>query len=164
MDSVRAIPLKLAGLARADPDTHVFAASDGGLLRQDNWRRRVWMPALEVAGLGNATPRPGFHDLRRAVGTSLTGLGVDPKTTQHRLGHSDIRTTLQIYARALDSNDQDAAEQLATRYMGTNDEPSPRSAPDDTDEFATRLQSTPDLGRSSGGERTRTADFYVAKL
>ena len=34
---------------------------------------------LDFAG---SKPRPGFHDLRRAVGSALVGGGVDPKTVQ----------------------------------------------------------------------------------
>lgn len=105
-----------ARLTGGDQNAFVFTAPDGGPLRQDNWRRRVWIPALETAGLAKATPRPGFHDLRRAVGTALVGGGVDPKTAQKRLGHSDVRTTLALYARAVEANDQNAAELLSTRF------------------------------------------------
>jgi hypothetical protein len=35
---------------------------------------------------------------------------VDPRTAATRLGHSDVRLTLDVYARALDEADRAAAE------------------------------------------------------
>jgi len=122
--------LARVGLTGADLDAYVFTSPTGGLLRQDNWRRRVWIPALKVAGLDTATPRPGFHDLRRAVGTTLVSAGVNPKTAQTRLGHSDVRTTLQIYARAVEQKDRDAAEVLATNFMARDSSLAPTTRPE----------------------------------
>ena len=72
-----------SGLTATDRDPDGFTAPEGGLLSQDNWRRRVWIPALKAAGLAKARPRPGFHDLRRAVATALSARvliqdGADP--------------------------------------------------------------------------------------
>jgi len=107
-----------SGLTADDRGALVFSAPHGGVLNRDNWRRRVWIPALESAGLGQAAPRPGFHDLRRAVATALVGAGVDPKTVQTRLGHADVRTTLEIYTRVTTASDHVAAELLADRFLG----------------------------------------------
>jgi integrase len=41
----------------------------------------------------------GFHDLRRTNATGLVAPGVDVKTAQGLLGHSDSRLTLDHYAR-----------------------------------------------------------------
>ena len=112
-----------ASLTGADHDALIFTAPDGGLLRPDNWRRRVWMPTLEVAGLAKASPRPGFHDLRRAVATTLVGAGVNPKTVQARLGHADVRTTLEIYTRTQAEADRGAADLLARRFLRPDSDP-----------------------------------------
>ncbi len=101
-----------------DSDELVFQAPEGGPLYQDNWRRRVWLPALMAVGLDDPMHRPGFHDLRRAVATALVAAGIDPRTVQNRLGHSDVRTTLGLYAQVVDARDRSAAELLASRYMG----------------------------------------------
>ena len=53
---------------------------------------------------------PTFHALRHAQATLLVAGGVDPKTVQARLGHEQITTTLQIYAEALEENDEKAAD------------------------------------------------------
>jgi len=41
-----------------------------------------------------------FHDLHRTNATAMVAEGVDVKTAQARLGHSDPRLTLAIYAQA----------------------------------------------------------------
>ena len=70
------------------------------------------VPATEAAGL----PGLHFHDLRRANATMLVAEGVDPKTAQRRLGHADIRMTLDVYAQALDSAEREAGERLGARF------------------------------------------------
>jgi integrase len=49
------------------PDSLVFTSPTGALLRDGNFRRRVWRPALTKAGL----PGIHFHDLRH-TGNTLT--------------------------------------------------------------------------------------------
>lgn len=43
----------------------------------------------------------GFHDLRHTSASILLKPGTHPKIVQERLGHSDIRTTLQTYSHVL---------------------------------------------------------------
>jgi len=101
------------GLTGADADAFVFTSPNSGPLRYSNWRRRVWVPACERAGLGGLV----FHDLRRAAATALVLEGVDMKTAQTRLGHSDPRLTLGIYAQASREADRDAADRVGARYL-----------------------------------------------
>jgi integrase len=101
------------GLTTAD--AFLFAEADGDVLDYSNWRSRVWVPACREAGL----PGLVFHDLRRANATALVAEGVDLKTAQTRLGHSDPRLTLAIYAQATTEADRSAADRLAGRLMGT---------------------------------------------
>jgi hypothetical protein len=35
------------------PDAWVFPDTNGGPIRYSNWRRRIWLPALDVAGLND---------------------------------------------------------------------------------------------------------------
>ena len=83
-------------------------------LRYANWRSRVWLPATKAAGLEGT----GFHDLRRATATAMVAGGVDIKTAQVRLGHSDTRLTLAIYAHATSAADRAAAELLGAQFLG----------------------------------------------
>jgi len=43
--------------------------------------------------------------------------GVDVKTAQTRLGHSDPRLTLGLYAQASNEADRDAAERVGARFV-----------------------------------------------
>jgi integrase len=103
------------GLTGADADAFVFVMPGGGPLDYSRWRRRVWLPATRTAGLEGVT----FHDLRRANATAMVLDGVDLKTAQNRLGHSDPRLTLGVYAAATSEGDQAAAERLSERFLGS---------------------------------------------
>lgn len=113
------------GLTAADADAYVFSSGAGTPLAYNNWRMRVWLPAIKRA----TTDRPGvkgcpglvgvqFHDLRRTNATLLMSSGVDAKTAQSRLGHSDPRLTLAIYAQVVEDADKAAAERLGEGLMG----------------------------------------------
>jgi integrase len=101
------------GLTGAASNALLFARAGGRPLDYSNWRRRVWVPAVELAGLDGL----GFHDLRRTNATAMVLDGVDVKTAQARLGHSDPRLTLAIYAQATGEGDRSAAEKLGARLM-----------------------------------------------
>jgi integrase len=106
--------LASAGLTAADADAFAFTDVENGVIRYENWRRRIWIPAVTMAGCSGA----GFHDLRRLAATTLVISGVDVKTAQVRLGHSDPRMTLSIYASAPVEADRDAAERLEGQFFG----------------------------------------------
>lgn len=53
-----------------------------------------------------------FHDIRHTHATILLYLGVDVKTISERLGHSDIQTTLNVYADVLKELDIKSAEKI----------------------------------------------------
>lgn len=85
----------------------VFAAWNGKAMCASTpslWFRRF----LKRHGL---TPMP-FHALRHLSATILIAQGVPLKSVSHRLGHADIRTTANIYADALQSVDQVAAQKM----------------------------------------------------
>ena len=141
------------GLTGADSDAYVFASPDGEPLEYSNFRHRRWLPACEAAGVKGLQ----FHDLRRANATGLVAEGVDLKTAQSRLGHSDPRLTLAIYAQKTTDGDRHAADLLGDRFMGKND-PSRESRAMDArwngpgrEGGATEV--TPDLRRYQSGRR-----------
>jgi integrase len=96
------------GLTGADRDALVFVGPKGGPLRYSNFRTTVWVPATTRVEL----MRLGFHDLRRAAATAMVASGVDVRVAQDRLGHSDPRLTLAVYARATSDGDRNAADRL----------------------------------------------------
>jgi integrase len=121
--------LESRGISASEPDALFFAAPEGGSLDYAHWRRRLWQPACIASGLGKVTRDKKtkkqhyvgltFHDLRRANATALVLDGVDLKTAQTRLGHSDPRLTLGVYAQATSEADKAAADRLGERFFGT---------------------------------------------
>lgn len=83
------------GLSGADAEAEVFVGALGKPLDYSGWLHRVWQPACTAAGLEGLR----FHDLRHANATGMVAAGVDIKTAQVRLGHSDPRLTLAVYAQ-----------------------------------------------------------------
>jgi integrase len=78
------------------------------------------MVAVEAVGTtGMSYQGLGFHDLRRASATAMVAAGVDVRTAQERLGHSDPRMTLAVYAQATRAGDRAAADQLGEHFMGS---------------------------------------------
>jgi integrase len=101
------------GLTLADDDRFFFESRNTTPLRYSNWRRSIWVPAATAAGHPNA----GFHDLRRASATALVNQGIDIKTVQVRLGHSDPRLTLEVYAEVVQEAEQQAATILGELFL-----------------------------------------------
>ena len=60
----------------------------------------------------NHLPHLRLHDLRHASATLMIEHGVDIKTVQIRLGHSDISTTLNIYSHMTEQMNRNAADKL----------------------------------------------------
>jgi integrase len=82
---------------RPDPRTLVFPDSQGGPLRRQDWRRRVWMPALERAGV----PYFRSHDLRHTCATLLLYAGRTLNEVAEHLGHADPGFTARTYAHVM---------------------------------------------------------------
>ncbi len=107
--------MKSLELTGADPEELLFPNAEGKPLDYSNWRRRTWQPSVKAVGLDGLN----FHDLRRTNATAMVVEGVDVKTAQARLGHSDPRLTLAIYAQATTEGDRAAASKLGARLMGS---------------------------------------------
>jgi integrase len=82
---------------RPDPGTLVFPDSGGSHLRRQNWRRRVWIPALERAGL----PYFRSYDLRHTCATLLLYEGRTLNEVAEHLGHADPGFTARTYAHVM---------------------------------------------------------------
>jgi integrase len=89
-------------------DGLVFTAPTGGPLRRNNFRRRVWIPAV-TQSVGQPFT---FHGLRHSHAALLIAAGQHPKLIQERLGHASITTTLDVYGHLFDGIDQAAADAI----------------------------------------------------
>jgi len=88
----------------------VFTGPTGPPLRRTNFRRRIWIPAVIAAG----HPKVTFHDLRHSHVAMLIDQVEHPKLIASRLGHSSVRTVLDVYGHLFDGIDETAAERLGT--------------------------------------------------
>lgn len=86
----------------------VFASPDGTPLRHSNFRNRVWLRAVERAGLGELH----FHDLRHTGNQLAAGTGATLRELMDRMGHSTARAAL-IYLHGSDQRQQEIARALS---------------------------------------------------
>jgi integrase len=86
------------------PDDHlVFQAPGGGPIHINNFRRRVWHPALRASELEGLR----MHDLRHTAVSRWIEAGATPKQVQTWAGHRSITTTYDVYGHLFpDSEDR----------------------------------------------------------
>ena len=99
---VEAFPPNVAGL--------VFTGKQGGAIRHSAFRYRVWLPAVQAAGI--RAPRPRVHDLRHTSVALAIRAGAHPKEIQARAGHSSIVVTMDRYGHLFPGQDKALAESL----------------------------------------------------
>lgn len=111
----------LAGFPVATDNDLLFTAPAGGPLSRTVFRNRVWVPACLRAGLAEADRSPGgrfkgwkeppprFHDLRHTGVAMAIKANAHPRTIQAWVGHSSIKTTMDVYGHLYD----EAHEELA---------------------------------------------------
>jgi integrase len=99
------------GLVFAKEWEHLRRHGDtlGHPLQMNNIGQNEYRRIIQAAGVRSIK----FHGLRHTCATLLLQAGVPIKVVQERLGHKRIEITLNIYAHALPSMQQDAAAKLA---------------------------------------------------
>jgi integrase len=98
----------LAVLGDVDESGYVFTSPDGHPLERSNFRWRVWLPAIEAAGLDGLR----FHDLRHTAGTLAARTGATTKELMSRLGHASPQAAM-VYQHAAEERDRLIADRLA---------------------------------------------------
>lgn len=108
--SRQALELSKLGIRQTE-ETPVCCSETGGFLDLHNVER--WWRRFRVeAGF----PSLKLHELRHTQATLLLANGVDVKTVQSRMGHSNASITLNWYAHALPENDQKAAQLMGNLF------------------------------------------------
>lgn len=79
-------------------------------------RKRTYGGKEYIRGKGYVGLKP--HELRHTHASELIANNVDIKTVQHRLGHAQASTTMNIYAHALKDNGRKAAETFDSLFEG----------------------------------------------
>ena len=94
----------------------IFTADRGGPIRRTNWTRRVWRPAVHAAELEPLR----FHDLRHSHVALLMDQGEHPRGIADRLGHSGVRTVLDVSGGLFPGADADIADRLLEALSQTD--------------------------------------------
>jgi integrase len=76
-------------------------------------------PTAVAAGVLNdgEKVRFGFHNLRHSLASILVRSKTDPKTVQALLRHSNVRTTLQLYAHSVSEDRMAQGEMLQAIFL-----------------------------------------------
>jgi len=107
---IPALQLHLRWLAQPGEDGLLFTSPEGKTLRYDNFRHRVWYPALAAASL----PRVHFHDLRHTGNQLAADAGASLRELMDRMGHSTARAAM-IYLHGSDERRRAIADAISRR-------------------------------------------------
>ncbi|MGA5543517.1 tyrosine-type recombinase/integrase [Mycobacterium sp. NPDC051198] len=103
-------------------DELVFADLRGGVLRNSNWRARVFRPAVLKCQQDDATfPTITPHDLRHTAASLAISAGANVKAVQRMLGHAKASMTLDTYADLFDTDLDAVAFNLDEAIRSTAD-------------------------------------------
>ena len=135
-----------AGEKLAQPDMPIFQAGNGKALNLDNLVRREIVPTLtrcEACSkredehakaehefkLDKSIPSwHGWHAFRRGLATNLHTLGVDDKTIQAILRHSNVSLTINVYIKSVTESQVNAMDVLEAKFSETSNKlPTPHT-------------------------------------
>ncbi|BBY82097.1 hypothetical protein MPUL_32550 [Mycolicibacterium pulveris] len=110
----------MAGNAR---DALVFTDMRGGVLRNSNYRARVFGPAVKVCQKADDTfPSITPHDLRHTAASLAVSAGANVKAVQRMLGHAKASMTLDVYADFFDDDLDIVADNLDAAIKSAADQ------------------------------------------
>lgn len=103
-------------------DDLVFMDLKGGVLRNSNYRARVFAPAVKECQQADKTfPTITPHDLRHTAASLAVSAGANVKAVQRMLGHAKASMTLDVYADLFDADLDDVAASLDVAIRSTAD-------------------------------------------
>ncbi|WP_371547975.1 site-specific integrase [Streptomyces sp. NBC_00554] len=116
---LRSLALELEKVTKdRDAGDLLFTAPAGGPLYGDNFRTRVFNPAVKTAGLANKGVTP--HKLRHTAASLGIASGADVKVVQTMLGHKSAAMTLDTYGHLFPDRLDEVADRL-DRERGRRD-------------------------------------------
>lgn len=108
---LRSLALELEKLTKdRDAAELLFTAPEGGPLYGDNFRTRVFNPAVKAAGLAGLGVTP--HKLRHTAASLGIASGADVKVVQTMLGHKSAAMTLDTYGHLFPDRLDEVADRL----------------------------------------------------
>lgn len=102
------------------PDALVFTTPSGLPVRHGLFYGRVFRPAVKVA-LPASKHALRWHDLRHTAASLSLAVTPSLHVVKERLGHEDIRTTINIYGHLLPSVDEALADGLGKLFEAEAD-------------------------------------------
>jgi len=88
-----------------NPDDPLFHTEEGTLLRNTNFTRRIFAPALAKAEVKKIR----IHDLRHTAASIAISAGASPKMVKEMLGHSDAQLTMRVYTHIFEADREKVA-------------------------------------------------------
>jgi len=95
-------------------DALVFTTEESTHIWITNFRRAVWWPALDAAGIDRVVT---IKDLRHTCASLMHAAGRSAKEVKEQLGHSTIAMTLDTYTHLFDQSRDEAAEAMAQQFL-----------------------------------------------
>jgi integrase len=104
-------------------DDMVFTDMRGGVLRNSNYRARVFEPAVdECQKTDESFPSITPHDLRHTAASLAVSAGANVKAAQRMLGHAKASMTLDVYADLFDEDLDSVADNLDAAIRSAADQ------------------------------------------
>ncbi len=88
-----------------NPDDPLFHTEEGTFLRNTNFTRRIFVPALAKAEVKKIR----IHDLRHSAASIAISAGATPNMVKEMLGHSDVQLTMRVYAHIFEADREKVA-------------------------------------------------------
>jgi integrase len=111
--TVRALRSHIRREGRSSSEDWIFTKQRGGPLSPEQVSK-----AFRDLVAATDLPRIRLHDLRHTHASHLILAGVNMKTVQERLGHSDVVITLKFYSHVLPTTQREAVRKLEKLYSG----------------------------------------------
>jgi integrase len=103
-------------------DDLVFTDQRGGVLRNLNWRVRVFRPAVaQCQAADGSFPTITPHDLRHTAVSLAVSVGANVKAVQRMVGHAKASMTLDTYADLFEEDVDEVADRLNAAIESTAD-------------------------------------------